>query len=185
MDTCEICGKPARACVTDHDGGVHEYCMDCQNDQIALQMGIEHFKDYIRTYVFKGHTFNIQQMIYPGGIEWQAQEEKSDEAGYYFALCTGFHSDPHASLQELYKKINRGVVNKFLSKGELHYKYQLKHNKGIGRIEYDQNNDNYTPLVIIDGKKLTWIEFGHIVSTYEGFNLKFSIIEPGEDDGVI
>ena len=185
MITCEICGKPAWVHVTEVDGSKHECCMDCQNDKVAALLGVDHFKDYIRTYTYKRHTFNIQQMIYATGIQWQAQEETDKEHGYYFALNAPFDEDPHESLQELYRRIRHGVSNKYLTKGEYQYKYFLKFDKGIGRIECEESGERDHPNLVIDGKKVTWDEFGLMISTCEGFNLKFRIDEPGNDDGNI
>jgi hypothetical protein len=37
-----------------------------------------------------------------------------------------------------------------------------------------ENNENYghPPLIVIDGKEITWGDFGRMLKAYEGFNFK-------------
>ena len=182
MSLCKNCGKEARVHLTDLDGKTNLYCMDCHNDLLADTIGISHFKDYTRTYTVKRHTFEIQLVMNPLGLLWEASETNG---GYYFSLYAKLDSDPFVCLQELYTRINRGVSNKYLKKGERQYKYFLKSSKGIGRIEGGPDNYNNVPSIIIDGKKLTWEEFGRTISVYEGHNLKFNLVDPGDDDGIV
>jgi hypothetical protein len=36
-------------------------------------------------------------------------------------------------------------------------------------------------MLVIDGKEIEWIEFGKMLSTYEGFNFKLDIFDKTEE----
>lgn len=59
--------------------------MDCHNDLLADTMGISHFKDYTSIYIVKRHTFEIQLVMNPMGLLWEARETNGR---YYFSLYT-------------------------------------------------------------------------------------------------
>jgi len=43
------------------------------------------------------------------------------------------------------------------------------------RIEWDPDSDVRLPLVVIDGKALTWEQVGHMLMTFEGFTIEARI----------
>jgi len=45
------------------------------------------------------------------------------------------------------------------------------------RIEYEGVD---RPLVIIDGRELSWDEFGKLVLTHEGWNFRLQFVDPSE-----
>jgi len=49
----------------------------------------------------------------------------------------------------------------------------------IGRIEYNEERD--TPLLIIDGKSITWEELGKMMMSYEGFQFRLDIADITEE----
>ena len=46
-----------------------------------------------------------------------------------------------------------------------------------GWIEWDDESDGKLPLLVIDGKPVTWHQFGRILSSYEGWQFKLEIKE--------
>lgn len=50
----------------------------------------------------------------------------------------------------------------------------------VGKIEYDENNEN-APLLVIDGKPYDWNEFGKILKVNEGFQFQVKMIDFTED----
>jgi hypothetical protein len=52
------------------------------------------------------------------------------------------------------------------------------------RISSDlENEENYghPPLIVIDGKEITWEDFGRMLMTYEGFNFKLEIFDRSDE----
>ena len=50
-----------------------------------------------------------------------------------------------------------------------------------GRIAWDDDADGQLPLLIIDGKKVTWEEFGRMMMSYEGWQMKMEIYDRSEE----
>ena len=52
-----------------------------------------------------------------------------------------------------------------------------------GRITADIDSEDSvnTPLIIIDGKQMTWKEFGRMIMTYEGANFKLQLFDPYDE----
>ena len=50
-----------------------------------------------------------------------------------------------------------------------------------GRIEWDENMDGEVPLPAIDGKAVTWEEFGRLLTSLEGWQFKLKIYEPSDE----
>lgn len=50
------------------------------------------------------------------------------------------------------------------------------------RIGWDPDNGaSGPPLLVIDGKSLSWDEFGRMLMTYEGFNFRLEIFDRSEE----
>lgn len=49
-----------------------------------------------------------------------------------------------------------------------------------GEIWWDTETDpaSQVPLIVVDGKPLTWQEFGRTLLTHEGFQFELKFIEP-------
>jgi hypothetical protein len=67
--------------------------------------------------------------------------------------------------------IRRGLANSHLEEG--------RHGLQIGdpgivraRIESDPERETDMPVVVIDGRNISWNEFGRMVATYTGFQFK-------------
>ena len=50
-----------------------------------------------------------------------------------------------------------------------------------GKIEADIDQDDRVPLLIIDGKEITWGEFGRMLMTFEGSQFKLMVADKSEE----
>ncbi len=50
-----------------------------------------------------------------------------------------------------------------------------------GHIAWDEEAGGELPCLVIDGKELSWHEFGRMLMTYEGFHFKLEIFEGSEE----
>ena len=41
--------------------------------------------------------------------------------------------------------------------------------------------DQRRPLIVIDGKEISWRQFGQMLMTYEGFNFKLEIFDKSDE----
>lgn len=53
--------------------------------------------------------------------------------------------------------------------------------RGQITCEYDSADFDRTPMVIIDGKEISWDDFGQALMSYEGFNFKMQIFDRSEE----
>ena len=49
------------------------------------------------------------------------------------------------------------------------------------QISSDPGADLRTPLLIIDGKEVSWEQFGRMLMTFEGFQFRMEIIDPTDE----
>lgn len=188
-EKCEYCGKtqPGYNLVR-VDFGNNEYvtlCNDCNNQDMALLLGIKDKKDFINSYVAtdvggEKHHFEIRKRIYPIGVCWEANEIKDGEmSGYQFAVHAELDADQDEALQKLHKKIRKGLLKRHIKKNTIygHDLYSINDNEIIGRIDSNEG----APVFIIDGEEYTLEGLGKIVSSYEGFNFKLKIFDLTDD----
>lgn len=57
---------------------------------------------------------------------------------------------------------------------------RLKEDIIVGRLDYDETNEN-TPLVIIDGKPYTWEQLGEMIGAFEGFQIQVKMADMMDD----
>ena len=55
----------------------------------------------------------------------------------------------------------------------------LKDDEVVGRLEYDDNNENHK--VVIDGQSFSWDDLGRMLNAYEGFQFKLKIYDMTDD----
>ncbi len=185
-DNCEKCGiAEATVHVTYLDGIEQHLCVDCDNENSSELLGIENYTDFPREFRATDadgvlHTFEIAKRVHPTGILWEANEDQ----GYKFALYAEFKDEPAESIKILIDKIDRGVSKKYIVEHNVcgRKAYYFKENKVAGRIEYDSECEEL-PMVVIDGKRYTWENFGRMLLGNEGWNFKMEILEAGLDDG--
>lgn len=51
----------------------------------------------------------------------------------------------------------------------------------VRRIDWDESEDGYVPLVVVDGREITWEEFGHMLMSFEGWQFKLDIFDPCDE----
>jgi hypothetical protein len=50
-----------------------------------------------------------------------------------------------------------------------------------GKIEWDDSQDGSVPLLNVDGREITWQEFGRMLMSFEGWQFKLEIRDKSED----
>jgi hypothetical protein len=85
-----------------------------------------------------------------------------------------------ALLGRLIDKIRRALSLRHIVEGDLGP--QIADNGLVrGTIEWDEARDGQVPLVIIDGRDITWDELGRMMMTYEGWQFKLEIRDQSEE----
>jgi hypothetical protein len=188
---CEKCGKlvaPWQSVSLGSDEGKYQHlCMACTNAEIAEQAGVN-FKhpDYqpmaLPDIDGIDHEFHFNTRLLGDKVVISALEIKDGEhRGYEFEVL-GY--DPEEDTLELYRllvdKMRRGLMQRHLKVDE-HGIHIAKPDIVRARIDYDLENPDYGPLIVTDGKEVSWHEFGRILATFEGFQFKMEIYDITEE----
>ncbi len=116
----------------------------------------------------------------PGGILAHAEELRDDGTidldGYSFRILADDDADLRPLVAKLRQRTSEGIARTFLTvrSGRL----LVAGDEVEGRLVWDDGGDSRAGLpyaVSIDGRRLTWDEFGRTLESFEGWRFKLSI----------
>jgi hypothetical protein len=91
-----------------------------------------------------------------------------------FAVLGDFEADAMSLFALVYEKIRTALARQQVRRGE--FGWQLELDEPVsGRIEHDPESDLGLPIVTIDGREFRWEQLGHMLMTFEGFNLELCV----------
>lgn len=190
-DTCESCGVVPRPFDSVHYGscGGHSrlLCGRCFNLEVAGRSGLVDFEhvDFeplpMSDAGGREHIFEFRTHLFGTGVTIDAIELGEDQSeGYCFRVIGDEEGDLFELLGRLVSKMRRGLAHSHLEEGA--HGLQIS-DPGIvrARIESDPEGESDTPVVVIDGRTLSWDEFGRMVATYTGFQFKLELHDLSEE----
>lgn len=190
LNSCERCGRTAAQHEFTHCTGVSGtlmLCTQCFNADMASRVGIDHFDnsqlDPISMADGEGalHTFHFQTRLLGAIVTLEAFELRDGvPAGYQFQLIGDPGEDRYEQLARLVQRIRDAVATKYLEDGA--HGLQIKDMEVRGQIDADMSDDGSqfgerAPMLVIDGREITWEEFGRMLMTFEGFHFKLQIVD--------
>ena len=101
-------------------------------------------------------------------------------AGYRFQIIGNPREDLLALLGRLIEKMRRALSTKHLEDGERGLRI-ADHRVVRGMVESDDADDGRAPLLVIDGREVTWDEFGRMLMSFEGWQFKLSLDDKSEE----
>lgn len=167
--------------------GYRDLCWQCFNTEVAKADGLDSFVhlnfEPIRVLDCQGspHEFHFRTRLLGLGVFIDAFELHDGEpAGYQYSIMGDPEDDLLVLLGRLVEKIRRALAVKHLEQGSL--------GLGIagqvvrGRIEWNGEQDaQRLPLLMIDGREITWHHFGQMLMTYEGWQFRLEIADKSEE----
>jgi hypothetical protein len=190
MVCCEACGTAVPAHDVAHDGsidqGYRELCSSCFNAEVASALGVERFENVrLQPVVMtdcagEKHEFHFRLRLLGSMAALDAFELIGGApGGYQFQILGEPDDEPLSLLGRLIERIRRSLSVKHLVRGE--HGTQIADETVCGRIEWDQSEDGRVPLLVIDGQKVSWNEFGHMLMTFEGWQFRPAIRDRSEE----
>ena len=188
---CARCGQITPSYEIVHYGsmeqGYKEVCYPCLNKEMAEAIGLEGFEQVkfepvgLTDCTGVVHEFHFRTNLFGPGVAIDAFELRDgDPAGYQFQIIGEPEEDLLALLGRLIQKMRRALATKYLTDGE--YGLQITDHQVVqGKIEADLDQDDRVPLLVIDGKEITWDEFGRMLMTFEGFQFKLVVADKSEE----
>jgi hypothetical protein len=191
---CERCGKLAPGHDLTHfttEAGVLLLCTQCFNADVAQRVGIRDFDNHrldpISITAPDGviHEFHFQTRLLGAIVTLEAYELKDGEpSGYQFQLIGEPGEDRFVQLGRLVERIRSTLATRYLQDSK--YGLQIKDMEVKGAIEADMSDEADVfgprlPMLVIDGREVSWDEFGKMLMTFEGFQFKLEIVDKSDD----
>lgn len=180
---------PAYDVVTrlDSEKGNRPLCSQCLNAEMAQEEGLDKFEhvqfDPVELTDSEGatHLFYFRTHLFGPGVSLNAFELRDGrEAGYRFQVIGNPDDDLLVLLGRLIEKMRRALSLKHVENGE--YGLEIADHQVVrGTIDWDDAEDGRVPLLIVDGREITWDQFGHMLMTYEGSQFKLEIRDKSEE----
>jgi hypothetical protein len=162
------------------ESGYRELCNRCFNEEVARRDGIDfqHVEfDPIEMVDAAGqpHTFHFRLHLLGDQLSLDAFELRDEEPrGYQFQALGDPEGDLFAMMGQLVERMRRALASR-------HLEYDKQFGWGIadflvrGRITWDEEQDGHAPLLVIDGREITWEQFGRMLMSFEGWQFKLEI----------
>lgn len=187
---CEECGES----VPTHDiihygseGEQRELCCRCVNADMARRSGLDDFEDHcfepVKMTDCSGevHEFHFRTRLLGDIVALDAFEIRDGHpGGYEFQMIGDPEEDLMGLLGRLIEKIRRRLSIRHLSEDD-RFGLQIADRVVRGQIECDLDEPSRVPLIVVDGREITWDEFGRMLMTFEGWQFKLEIFDSGEE----
>lgn len=189
-DRCEECNKITPSYDTVHygsmDGRHRKLCTRCFNAEVAKLHGLDGFGDIqlapigLTDCAGGEHRFHFRACLLGSIVSLEAFElNEENPAGYKFQLLGDPKDDLFVLLGKLIQKIRKALSIRHIKDGD--YGLQVIDKTVRGRIEWDDDKDGRVPLMVVDGREISWEEFGKMLMNFEGWQFKLDIVERSDE----
>lgn len=189
--TCDGCGQlvPGYDIVNygSIDRGYRTLCSACFNAEVAALGDLTEFEhlqfDPVVMTDVSGvvHEFHFRTRLMGTHVAVRAFElHEGNPSGYQFQVIGDPEDDVMALLGTLIEKMRRALSIKHIENDE-HGMHIADHQIVRGMIEWDEANDGRLPLLIVDGRPITWEELGRMMMSYEGWQFKLEMRDISEE----
>jgi hypothetical protein len=169
------------------EDGYRQLCNQCLNAEVAKSDGLDKFQHVrfdpveLADCTGEAHLFHFRTRLFGPGVALDAFELRGGHpAGYQFQIIGDPQEDLLVLLGRLIEKIRRALSIKHVKDGELGL--QIADPLVVqGRIGWDAAQDCSLPLLVVDGREITWEEFGRMMLTCEGWQFRLEIRDKSEE----
>lgn len=101
--------------------------------------------------------------------------------GYQFQVIGDAEGDLFDLMGQMVQRIRRLLAQQHL-KTEPHMPgLHIADTLVRGRITWDENEEGRLPMLVIDGREISWEQFGRMVMGFEGWQFRFEIRDRSEE----
>ena len=165
--------------------GYRRLCSQCFHTEVATADGLGGFEHanfepvHLVDCTGKAHKFHFRTRLLGTGVALYAFELRGGcPSGYRFQIIGNPREDLLALLGRLIEKMRRALSTKHLEDGELGLRIAA-HGVVRGMVEWDAAGD--APLLVIDGREVTWDEFSRMLMSFEGWQFKLNLDDKSEE----
>jgi hypothetical protein len=187
---CETCGTAVATYdgVYFSKGDIRRFlCTRCYNESISDAMGLDFEHLSFQPIILadkdgENHTFHFQTRLFGDKVYIQALEIRDNAPkGYEFSIYGDAEDDLFGLFTKLVERARRELKRKHIEPGDL-TRYRITEEDIVrGHINWDDDAGGKVPRLVIDGKELSWHEFGRMLMAYEGFHFKLELFEGDEE----
>lgn len=188
---CESCGATVPGYDTVNYGSIEQgsrrLCNPCLNATVAEEMGLEDFDNCrIESMRLTGgdgreHHFHFTTRLLGDRLAIEAFEiQYGAPGGYKFQILGSPDEERFELLSRLLGKMRRALAQTHLVEHE-HFGLHIADQRVRGRIAADLLCDQRCPMLIIDGKEVTWEDFGRMLMSFEGWQFRMDLIDRSEE----
>ena len=166
--------------------GYRQLCGRCFNAAMAELSGLDEFENFrlepigITDCAGETHQFHFRTRLFGTGVALDAFELRGgDPAGYQFQIVGDPEHDLFQLLGKLIQKIRRALSIKHVEDDG--HGLQIVDQTVRGRIEWDEFQVDHMPLIVVDGREISWEQFGRMLMTFEGWQFKLEIRDPSDE----
>jgi hypothetical protein len=169
------------------EGGYRHLCSRCFNAEVAAlgEYDFEHVQfEPIELSDADGvaHRFDFRlRLLGDERVSLEAFEIREGEpSGYRFQALEEAQTDLFAVLARLVERMRRALSQRHLeSRGR--FGLMIKERVVRGRIDCDLEADERLPLLVIDGREISWEQFGQMLMSFEGWQFKLELRDPSDE----
>ena len=189
-ERCETCRKITPGYDSVHfgskDSTTRLLCTQCFNAEVAQRLGLDGFENIrlepigIADATGEDHQFHFTTRLLGDIVSLEAFElHEGQQVGYQFQLLGQPEDDLFKLLGQLIQRIRKALSVKHIEESQ--YGLQIAENLVKGRIEWDQNEGGRVPVIVVDGREISWEAFGQMLMSHEGAQFKLEIFDPSDD----
>jgi hypothetical protein len=165
--------------------GHRDLCSCCFNEEVARERGLdfEHVSfQPVELIDAAGveHRFHVKLRLLGDRVALDAFELIGGApGGYQFQTIDDATTDLFGLLGRLIRRMRQALAVQHLRvSGE---NLSIADLLVRGRVEYDSETDGRTPMLVIDGREVSWEQFGRLLMMFEGWQFKLEIRDLSED----
>ena len=188
---CHTCGRAIAGFESVHygsiEGGYRDLCNRCFNQEVAAAGEIDFSHVQFESLEMpdaagKTHCFHFEVRLLGDRVALEAFELVGGApGGYQFQVLGDAEQDLFELMGQMVPRIRRLLAQQHL-KTEPHMPgLHIADFLVRGRITWDDNEDGRLPMLVIDGREISWEQFGRMVMGFEGWQFRFEIRDRSQE----
>jgi hypothetical protein len=188
---CHTCGRAVAGFESVHygsiDRGYRDLCNRCFNEEVAETSEIDfshvQFEPLdIPDAVGAVHRFHFEVRLLGDKVALEAFElVGGSPGGYEFQVLGDAEADLFGLMGQMVPRVRRLLARQHLNTDPHMPGLHIADSMVRGRITWDDKEGGRLPMLVIDGKEISWDQFGRMVMGFEGWQFTFEIKDRSEE----
>jgi hypothetical protein len=189
--SCHTCGRAIAGFEGVHYGssekGYRDLCNRCFNEEGAKtgEINFSHVEFEpldVPDAAGAPHRFHFEVRLLGDKVSLQAFElVDGAPGGYEFQVLGDAEADLFRLMGQMVPRIRRLLARQHLKTDPHMRGLHIADRMVRGRISWDDNEDGRLPMLIIDGKEISWDQLGRMMAGFEGWQFRLEIKDRSEE----